>query len=204
MKFATVPEAVKDLQRGRFIILIDDENRENEGDLVLAAEKATPSRLNFMLKEARGIMCVPMEGKRLDELEIPLMVKNNTDRFNTPFTVSVDAKNNITTGVSVNDRIATLQVLMEHSSKPSDLVRPGHMFPLRAASNGVLERQGHTEAAVDMMRLAGMNPVAVIAEIMKDNGEMAKLEELMEFAQKHKINIITISDLVEYRKKEMQ
>ena len=204
MKFATVPEAVKDLQRGRFIILIDDENRENEGDLVLAAEKATPSRLNFMLKEARGIMCVPMEGKRLDELEIPLMVKNNTDRFNTPFTVSVDAKNNITTGVSVNDRIATLQVLMEHSSKPSDLVRPGHMFPLRAASNGVLERQGHTEAAVDMMRLAGMNPVAVIAEIMKDNGEMAKLEELMEFAQKHKINIVTISDLVEYRKKEMQ
>ena len=155
MKFATVPEAVKDLQRGRFIILIDDENRENEGDLVLAAEKATPSRLNFMLKEARGIMCVPMEAKRLDELEIPLMVKNNTDRFNTPFTVSVDAKNNITTGVSVNDRIATIKKVIDKATKPEDLARPGHVFPLRAAERGVLERQGHTEAAVDLCKLAG-------------------------------------------------
>ncbi|MBS3126522.1 3,4-dihydroxy-2-butanone-4-phosphate synthase [Candidatus Woesearchaeota archaeon] len=204
MKFATIPEAIKDLQRGRFIILIDDEDRENEGDLVLAAEKATPNKLNYMLKEARGILCVPMEGKRLDELDIPLMVQNNTDRFNTPFTVSVDARKGVSTGVSVNDRMETLKVLLDPNANPSDLVRPGHMFPLRAAKNGVLQRQGHTEAAVDFLKLADMKPVAVIAEIMKDNGDMAQLEELMEFAERHKLNIVTIADLAEYRKKQKE
>lgn len=201
MKFGTIEEAVKDIQRGRFIIMIDDEDRENEGDIVIAAEKITPGRLNWMIKNARGILCVPVDGKRLDELEIPLMVKNNNDRFHTPFTVSVDAKNETTTGVSVPDRIATIKKLIDKDAKPDDFSKPGHIFPLRAKEDGVLERSGHTEAAVDLMKLAKLSPAAIIAEIMKDDGEMAKLEELMEFAEKHKIKMISIKDLVEYRKK---
>jgi len=201
MKLATVEEAIKEVQRGRFIIMVDDEDRENEGDLVIAAEKITPNKINNMLKLARGIMCVPVYGKRLDELKIPLMVKNSDDKFHTPFTVSVDAKKETTTGVSVLDRTATIKKLIDKNSKPEDFAMPGHIFPLRAKENGVLERAGHTEAAVDLMKLAGLYPAAVIAELMNEDGSMAKLEDLMEFAQKHKFEMLTIKELVEYRKK---
>ena len=200
MKFSSIEQAIKDLQRGKFIIVVDDENRENEGDLVLAAEKATPSKLNYMIQWAKGLMCVPIVGHRLDELKVPMMVSNPTDRFTTPFTVSVDAKKNTTTGVSVGDRLETIKALIDPSTKPEDLARPGHMFPLRAAENGVLERHGHTEAAVDLCKLARLYPAAVIAEIMNEDGSMAKLPELEEFAKKHDLNIVTIKDLIEYRK----
>ena len=201
MKFAKIEEAIKNLQRGKFIIVVDDENRENEGDLVLAAEKAVPSKLNYMIQWAGGFMCVPIIGHRLDELQIPMMVANPDDRFNTPFTVSVDTKKNITTGVSVNDRLETIKVLLNPKSKPEDLARPGHLFPLRAAENGVLERQGHTESAVDLCKLAGLYPAAVICEIMNEDGTMAKLPDLEIFAEKHDLIIVTIKDLVRYRKK---
>ena len=199
--FIAIPEAIEELRGGKLIVLIDDENRENEGDLVIAAEKATASVLNYMLKAARGIMCVPIDGDRLDELNIPLMVDNNTDRFNTPFTVSVDAKDGITTGVSVSDRVTTLKLLMDAGTKPEDLARPGHLFPLRPAKGGILDRRGHTEAAIDLMKLAGLFPAAVIAEIMKDDGEMAKLEDLKAFSKERNIKIATIADLIEYRMK---
>lgn len=198
--FGKIEEAIKQLQRGDFIVIVDDENRENEGDLVLAAEKATPSKLNYIINWAKGIMCVPIDGHRLDELKIPLMVPDNTDKFDTPFTISVDAKRNTTTGVSVNDRLETIKALISSDTKPEDLLRPGHVFPLRAADNGVLERQGHTEAAVELCKLASLYPAAVIAEIMKDDGSMAKLEELEKFAEKHKLSIYTIKELVKYRK----
>lgn len=201
--FGKIEDAIKELQRGDFIVIVDDENRENEGDLVIAAEKVTPSRLNYLVQWAKGLMCVPVLGDRLDELDIPLMVPDNTDKFDTPFTVSVDAKKNTTTGMSVHDRLETIKVLLDKASKPEDLARPGHMFPLRAASNGVLERQGHTEAAVDLCKLAGLYPAAVIVEIMNDDGSMAKLEQLEEFAKKHDLRIVTIKDLVKYRKKNV-
>ncbi len=195
-----IPEALKELQKGNFIILYDDKERENEGDLLLAAEKATPEKLNFMLKEGRGIMCMPVDGKRLDELKIPLMVAENTDRFGTPFTITVDAREGITTGVSVYDRMTTLRVLLNPDSRPEDLVRPGHMFPLRAAENGTLDRKGHTDAAVDLMKLAGLAPVAVIAEIMNDNGAMAQLDDLRRFSSRHGIRIVNVADIIAYRK----
>ncbi|MBW2980040.1 3,4-dihydroxy-2-butanone-4-phosphate synthase [Candidatus Woesearchaeota archaeon] len=197
-----VEDSIKEIQRGKFVIVVDDEDRENEGDLVIAAEKVTPSRLNYMIQNARGIMCVPMSESRLDELQIPLMVEKNTDKFNTPFTVSVDAKRNTTTGVSVCDRLETLKVLLNPESKPDDLVRPGHVFPLRAKTNGVLERAGHTEAAVELCKLAELYPAAVIAEIMNDDGSMAKLEQLEEFAKKKDIPIVSIKDLIKYIEKK--
>lgn len=196
--FGKIEYAIKQLQRGDFIILVDDENRENEGDLVLAAEKATPSRLNYFLRNAGGLMCVPMTGERLDALEIPMMVSESTDKLNTPFTVSVDALKDTTTGMSVNDRLETIKALL--NGKAEDLARPGHMFPLRAASNGVFDRAGHTEAAVDLCKLAGLNPIAIIAEIMNEDGSMAKLPDLEKFASKHKLEIYTIKDLIRYRK----
>ena len=195
-----IPEALEELRRGNFIILYDDKERENEGDLLLAAEKATPEKLNFMLKEGRGIMCMPVDGMRLDELAIPLMVSENTDKFRTPFTITIDAREGITTGVSVHDRMKTLAVVLDPHSKPEDLVRPGHMFPLRAAQNGTLDRKGHTDAAVDLMKLAGMKPVAVIAEIMNDNGAMAQFTDLEKFSQRHHIKIANVADIIEYRK----
>jgi len=198
--FGKIEQAIKELQRGDFIVIVDDENRENEGDLVIAAEKVTPSRLNYILQWAKGLMCVPISRDRLDELDIPLMVPDNSDKFGTPFTVSVDAKKNTTTGMSVNDRLETIKVLLDKNSKPEDLARPGHMFPLRAASNGVLDREGHTEAAVDLCKLAGLFPIAVIAEVMNDDGSMAKLPDLEKFAEKHKLSIYTIKDLIKYRK----
>jgi 3,4-dihydroxy 2-butanone 4-phosphate synthase/GTP cyclohydrolase II len=198
--FGKIEYAIKQLQRGDFIILVDDENRENEGDLVIAAEKATPSKLNYFIKYAGGLMCVPMSGSRLDKLEIPMMVKDSTDRLNTPFTVSVDAKDNTSTGMSVNDRLETLKVLLDDSSKSGDLSRPGHMFPLRSSDNGVFDREGHTEASVDLCRLAGLKEIAVIAEIMNEDGSMAKLPNLEKFAKERKLEIYTIKDLIEYRK----
>jgi len=201
MRFAKVEDAIKDLQRGKFIIVVDDENRENEGDLVIAAEKVTPSELNWMIAKARGIVCLPITAYRLDELKIPLMVNNPDDKFNTPFTISVDAKKETTTGVSVNDRIATIKKVIDKATKPEDLARPGHVFPLRAAERGVLERQGHTEAAVDLCKLAGLFPAAVIAEIMNDDGSMAKLEQLEDFAEKYQLRTVTVKELVKYREK---
>jgi len=197
--FGKIQDAIKELQRGDFIVIVDDENRENEGDLVVSAEKITPSKINYMIKWARGIMCVPVIGPRLDELKIPLMVNDNTDKFNTPFTITVDAKNT-STGVSVDDRLETIKALISKDTKPDDLLRPGHVFPLRAAEKGILKRQGHTEAAVELCKLAGLYPAAVIAEIMKDDGSMAKLPELEEFAKKHKLSIFTIKDLVKFVK----
>jgi len=198
--FGKIEYAIKQLQRGDFIIVVDDENRENEGDIVLAAEKATPSKINRIIKLAGGLMCIPTHGKRLDELKIPIMVSENTDKLNTPFTVSIDSKKNTTTGMSVNDRLETIKVLLNPDSKPEDLARPGHMFPLRAAENGVLERQGHTEAAVDLCKLANLYPAAIIAEIMNDDGSMAKLSDLEEFSKKYNLEIYTIKDLIKYRK----
>ncbi|MEA2036744.1 MAG: 3,4-dihydroxy-2-butanone-4-phosphate synthase [Nanoarchaeota archaeon] len=196
-----IEDAIKELQRGDFIIVVDDENRENEGDLVIAAEKVTPSKLNYMIKHARGIMCLPCIAHRFSELKIPLMVEDNTDKFNTPFTVSVDAKKNTTTGVSVKDRTETIKTMINPETKPEDLVRPGHVFPLMAQENGVYDRAGHTEAATDLCKLAELYPCAVIAEIMKEDGEMAKLPELEEFAKSHKLSIYSIHDLIQYRKK---
>ncbi len=201
MIFSKVEEAIKDIQRGKFIVMVDDENRENEGDLVLSASKATSSKINYMIKNARGIMCLPVASSRLDELKIPLMVLDSNDKFNTPFTVSVDSKKDTTTGVSVSDRLATIQAILDSNTLPSDLVRPGHVFPLRAKENGVLERQGHTEAAVDLMKLSSLYPAALIAEIMNEDGSMAKLDDLEKFIEKHDLKILTIKDLVKYRKK---
>lgn len=198
--FGKIEYAIKQLQRGDFIIIVDNKNRENEGDLVLAAEKATPSKLNYFIQNAKGLMCIPIDGKRLDELKIPMMVENPTDKLNTPFTTSIDAKRNATTGMSVQDRLETIKTLLNPDTKPEDLARPGHMFPLRAADNGVLDRQGHTEAAVDLCNLAGLQPIAVIAEIMNEDGSMAKLPDLEEFAGKHKLSIYTIKDLIKHRK----
>ena len=202
MIFLKIEQAVKELQKGNFIVLIDDENRENEGDVVIAAEKVTPSKLNWMINNGRGILCVPIDGNRLDELNIPLMVFDSSDKFNTPFTISVDAKKETTTGVSVFDRAVTIKKLIDPKTKPNDLARPGHVFPLRAAENGVLSRSGHTEAAVDLCKLAGLYPAAVIAEIMNEDGTMAKLEQLMDFCERHKIGMVTIEELVKYRKSQ--
>jgi 3,4-dihydroxy-2-butanone 4-phosphate synthase len=201
--FGKIEDAIKEMQRGSFIIIVDDRSRENEGDLVIAAEKVTSSKLNYMLKWARGFMCVPMSGSRLDELEIPLMVEESSNRFHTPFTVTVDAKKNTTTGVSVHDRIETIKLLLGPDAKPEDLARPGHMLPLRAKDGGVLEREGHTEAAVDLCKLAGLKEVAIIMEIMKEDGDMAKLEDLEKFAKEHKLSTYTIKDLIEYRKRNV-
>ena len=200
--FGKIEYAIKQLQRGDFIIIVDDENRENEGDLVLAAEKATPSKLNYFLRNAGGLMCVPMTGERLETLKIPMMVDNSTDKLNTPFTVSVDALKNTTTGMSVSDRLEAIKALL--NGKADDLSRPGHMFPLRAAPDGVFDRAGHTEAAVDLCKLAGLKPMAVIAEIMNEDGSMAKLDDLEEFASKRKLEIYTIKDLIKYKKVVVQ
>ncbi|MBI2138997.1 3,4-dihydroxy-2-butanone-4-phosphate synthase [Candidatus Woesearchaeota archaeon] len=191
-----IHEAIQSLQQGNFVIILDDKNRENEADLILAAEKATEEMLNFMLREAGGIMCIAMAGERLDRLKIPMMVQDSTDRFRTPFTVSVDAKQGTTTGVSVHDRLQAIKTLISPESTPEDLLRPGHTFPLRAAKGGLKERQGHTEAAVELCRKAGLYPAAVICEIMNEKGEMAKGEEINAFSKKCKIQIIMLNQLI--------
>ncbi|WP_031515256.1 bifunctional 3,4-dihydroxy-2-butanone-4-phosphate synthase/GTP cyclohydrolase II [Desulfofalx alkaliphila] len=198
-KFNSVEEALEDIKQGKMIVVVDDEDRENEGDLVMAAEKVTPEAINFMASYGKGLICLPIDGKRLDELDLPAMVTNNTDPHGTAFTVSIDAKHT-TTGISAHERADTVKAVLDPNTKPEDLRRPGHIFPLRAKDGGVLRRAGHTEAAVDLARLAKMYPAGVICEIMKEDGTMARVPELMEFCARHNLKIITIADLIKYRR----
>ncbi len=199
MSFATIEAAVEDYRASKFVIIVDDEDRENEGDLAIAAEHATPEAINFMARHGRGLICLPVIGQRLDELEIPMMVEDNTASFGTAFTVSIEARHGTTTGISAYDRARTVQAVLDPVTRPEDLRRPGHMFPLRAAEGGVLSRRGQTEASVDLARLAGLYPAAVICEIMSDDGTMARLPELERFAAEHALKIISVEQLVQYR-----
>jgi 3,4-dihydroxy 2-butanone 4-phosphate synthase/GTP cyclohydrolase II len=199
--FATIEEAIDEIKNGKLLIVVDDEDRENEGDLVCAAELVTPEHINFMSKYGRGLICLPITEKRADELELEPMVQVNTDSHETAFTVSVDAKKNVTTGISAFDRALTIKTVINPNTKPNDLSRPGHIFPLRAKDGGVLKRAGHTEASVDLAKLAGLYPAGVICEIMDDDGSMARLPKLLKFARKHNLKIITIADLIAYRRR---
>jgi 3,4-dihydroxy 2-butanone 4-phosphate synthase/GTP cyclohydrolase II len=198
---ATVEKAIQAVRTGKLIIIVDDEDRENEGDLMVAAEKATPDVINFMSKHGRGLICLPLTRKRLEELRLPLMVQENTARFQTAFTVSIDAKEGITTGISAHDRAHTVLAAVDPKTKPSDLARPGHIFPLQAKEGGVLARAGQTEAAVDLAGLAGLTPAGVICEIMNEDGTMARLPELERISAEHGLPILTIADLINYRMK---
>lgn len=204
MSVCSVEEAIQDIARGRMIVVVDSEERENEGDLVMAAEFVTPHAINFMETHARGWICMPMEGRRLDELEIQQMVDENTAHLGTAFTITVDARHGTTTGISAREQAHTIQVLLDEETRPADLLRPGHVRPLRAAKGGVLMRAGHTEAAVDLARLAGLKPAALICEIKNDEGEMARLPELEKFAAEHDLKILTIADLISYRRRSEQ
>ena len=198
-KFNTIEEAIEDIKAGKMVIMVDDEDRENEGDLVCAAEKVTPEIINFMAKYGRGLICLALTPERCEELQLPLMAPESREPFGTAFTVSIDAREGITTGISAADRAHTIKVAIDPKTKPSDLVRPGHVFPLRARKGGVLKRAGHTEGSVDLARLAGLYPAAVICEIMNEDGTMARVPQLMEFARKFGLKIITIADLIKYR-----
>jgi 3,4-dihydroxy 2-butanone 4-phosphate synthase/GTP cyclohydrolase II len=197
--FAPIEEAIDAIREGEMIIVCDDEDRENEGDLTLAAEKVTPAKINFMAKYGRGLICMPMTGERLDELEISLMVNQNTARLGTAFCISIEAKHSTSTGISAGDRANTVLAAIDLRTKPTDLARPGHMFPLRAQAGGVLVRAGQTEAAVDLARIAGLYAAGVICEIMNDDGSMARVPDLTKFAKRHKLLMITIADLIKYR-----
>ncbi|PJB48364.1 MAG: bifunctional 3,4-dihydroxy-2-butanone-4-phosphate synthase/GTP cyclohydrolase II [Chloroflexi bacterium CG_4_9_14_3_um_filter_45_9] len=199
--FATIPEAIEDIKAGKLIIIVDDESRENEGDLATAAEKVTPEAINFMAKHARGLICLPIIGQRLNELEIPLMVQNNTSRYTTAFTVSIEARDKVATGISAFDRAQTIKTVLNPDTKPDDLVRPGHVFPIRAREGGVLVRAGHTEAIVDLTRAAGLYPAGIICEIMDENGTMARLPQLEAMADRFGIKIISIVELIAYRRR---
>jgi 3,4-dihydroxy 2-butanone 4-phosphate synthase/GTP cyclohydrolase II len=199
MTFAAIEDAVAEIREGRMIIIVDDEDRENEGDLVCAAEKATPEIVNFMARHARGLICLPLTEERCDELHLTTQVADNTSFLGTAFTVSIDARKGITTGISAADRAMTIQVAVDPQTRPQDLARPGHVFPLRAKTGGVLVRPGQTEASVDVARIAGLYPAGVICEIMNDDGTMARLPELSEFSRTHNIKMITVADLVRYR-----
>ncbi len=202
MKFSAISEVLSDLKKGRLVIVVDDQDRENEGDLIIGAAHATAENINFMAKHGRGIICVPMESKRLEELGIDLMVANSTDDLKTAWTVSIDAKRGISTGISAHDRAKTIQTLIDPKTKSTDLARPGHIFPLRAREGGVLVRAGHTEACVDLMKLAGLYPAGAICEIMNDDGSMARTPELIQFAKQHRLKICAIQDLIEHRRKK--
>ena len=197
--FAPVAEAVDAIKNGQMIIIVDDEDRENEGDLTIAADKVTPEAINFMAKFGRGLVCMPMTGERLDELQIPMMVSRNTSRFETAFAVSIEARHVTSTGISASDRAATVRAAVDPATQPSDLARPGHMFPLRARPGGVLVRAGQTEAAVDLARMAGLSEAGVICEIMNDDGTMARVKHLARFAKRHGLLMVTIADLIKYR-----
>ena len=197
--FASIEAAVSAIRDGRMIIVVDDEDRENEGDLTIAAEKVTPDAINFMATHGRGLICMPMTQQRLEELDIPLMVAQNTTTFDTAFCVAIEAKGVTSTGISAADRAATVLAAIDSNTRPSDLARPGHMFPLRARDGGVLVRAGQTEAAVDLARIAGLYPAGVICEIMNPDGTMARVPELTKFAKKHKLLMITVADLIQYR-----
>ena len=197
--FAPVDQAVEAIRKGEMVIVVDDEDRENEGDLTIAAERITPAAINFMARYGRGLICMPMTGERLDELRIPMMVRENTSRFETAFAVSIEARDVTSTGISAADRAATVRVAIDPATRPADLAQPGHMFPLRARRGGVLVRAGQTEAAVDLARLGGLYPAGVICEIMNDDGTMARVKELSRFAKRHRLLMITIADLIKYR-----
>lgn len=196
-----VERALKDLSEGRMIILVDDEDRENEGDLVIAAEKVTPESINFMSKHGRGLICLSLTEEKIKSLQLPMMVAENESRFQTGFTVSIEAKEGVTTGISAHDRAHTIQTAIKKDCKPSDLVRPGHIFPLRARKGGVLVRSGQTEGSVDLARLAGLQSSAVICEILKEDGTMARLPDLEEFAAEHDLIIVSIADVIKFRKR---
>ncbi len=201
MPISEIKDVIKDIKEGKFFILVDDEDRENEGDLIVAAEKVTPQHINFMAKMGRGLICLTLTPERCNELKLEQMVNENTESKETAFTVSIDAKKGITTGISAADRAHTIKVAISPSTKPTDLARPGHVFPLRARPGGVLTRAGHTEASVDLARLANLYPAGVICEIMNDDGTMARLPQLEEFAKKHNLKITTIEKLIKYRLK---
>jgi 3,4-dihydroxy 2-butanone 4-phosphate synthase/GTP cyclohydrolase II len=194
-----IEEALEDIRQGKMVILVDDEDRENEGDLTMAAEKVTPEAINFMAKYGRGLICLSLTEERLNELRLPMMVSENTSRFQTAFTVSVDARKGVTTGISVADRATTILTAVDENTQPEDLVSPGHIFPLRARQGGVLVRTGQTEGSVDLARLAGLKPAGVICEVMKDDGTMARMPDLKIFAEEHGLKIVTIADLIKYR-----
>jgi 3,4-dihydroxy 2-butanone 4-phosphate synthase/GTP cyclohydrolase II len=198
-KFATIEEAIQTLQAGRMIILVDSEARENEGDLVIAAQFATPEAINFMSRQGGGLVCLPLAGTWADKLQLPMMTTRNTSRYGTPFTVSIEATNGVTTGVSAADKACTIRVAASLETTAEDLISPGHIFPLRAAHHGVLARAGHTEGSIDLMRLAGLNPVAAIAEIMNADGSMSRRDELFAFSEQHDIPLVAITDLIDYR-----
>jgi 3,4-dihydroxy 2-butanone 4-phosphate synthase / GTP cyclohydrolase II len=199
--FASIPEAIEDVRAGRMVIVVDDADRENEGDLIMAAERVTPEAIAFIVRHTSGVICMPVVGERLDELEIPLMVAANTDTRRTAFTVSVDARDGVTTGISAADRCRTIRTLIEPSTRAGDLSRPGHIFPLRYREGGVLQRAGHTEAAVDLARLAGLFPAGVLCETVNDDGTMARLPDLVRFAKTHGLKLISIADLIEHRRR---
>jgi 3,4-dihydroxy 2-butanone 4-phosphate synthase / GTP cyclohydrolase II len=198
-RFDNIDAAIRDIKRGKFVILVDDEDRENEGDLVIAAEHATPQAVNFMAQHARGLICLALTPQRVEELHLPQQAVENTATFGTAFTVSIDAKHDITTGISAADRARTIQVAIDPKAKPGDLARPGHIFPLKAQQGGVLKRAGQTEGSVDLARLAGLYPAGVICEIMNDDGTMARVPELATFARLHKLKMVAIKALIEYR-----
>src|SRR5512132_2106565 len=199
MNFASIEDAIAEIRDGRMVIIVDDEDRENEGDLVCAAEKATPEIINFMARHARGLICLPLTEERCDELHLTTQVADNTSFLGTAFTVSIDARKGVTTGISAADRATTIQVAVDPKTRPQDLARPGHIFPLRARKGGVLVRAGHTEASVDIARIAGLYPAGVICEIMNEDGTMSRLPQLREFASIHGLKIISVADLVHYR-----
>jgi len=201
MKLNTIPEILEDIKKGKIVVVVDDEDRENEGDLIMAGSLTKPSDINFMAKYGRGLICVPMEGARLDELDLHPMSIKNRDQYRTGWAISCDAKHGITTGISAHDRACTINVLADPDTKTGDLVRPGHLFPLRANDGGVLVRAGHTEACVDLLRLTGLCPVGVICEIMKDDGSMARMPDLLDFAKTHGLKICSIANLIEYRRR---
>ena len=202
--FATVEQAIEEIRLGRMVIVVDDADRENEGDLIIAAEKVTPESLAFMVRHTSGVICMPVIGERLDQLNIPMMVADSTDTQRTAFTISIDATRGTTTGISAADRAATIRAVIDQDTKPADLVRPGHVFPLRYREGGVLKRAGHTEAAVDLARLAGLYPAGVLCEIVNDDGTMARLPDLVRFAREHRLLILSIAQLIEYRRRREQ
>ncbi|MGO8096435.1 3,4-dihydroxy-2-butanone-4-phosphate synthase [Rhizobium leguminosarum] len=202
MTIARIEDAISAIASGKMVVVVDDQNRENEGDIVVAADAVTPETIAFMMNHARGLVCIAMEGDRLDALDIPLMVPNNTESHKTAFTVSVDYLKGTTTGISAADRAATVRALVDDRAKPDEFARPGHIFPLRANPRGVLGRPGHTEAAVDLARLAGRIPAGVICEVANDDGTMSRLPELTLFAERHNLPLVTIEDLVAYLERQ--
>lgn len=199
MPFASIEEAIEEIRQGRMVVVVDDKDRENEGDLTMAAEKVTPEAINFMATHGRGLICLPMTAARLEQLEIPLMVSENSSKYNTAFCVSIEAARNVSTGISAADRCETVKVAIDSDTGPADLARPGHMFPLRAVDGGVLQRAGQTEAAIDLARLADLYPAGVICEVMNADGTMARVPDLEAFAAEHGVKVVAIADLIQYR-----